>query len=149
MQQLFDSASGFSGDAHCSVIYVVNPFARQVTHTAKLIDCLSLVLAQQAATVAGTCSTDAANSIVDCYRANIIFQFVPLEHILQRLHLLPSLKELAFSVFNKCRRVSMEPFFPSFLRSHRSSNGGNSCSGSNSDETEASEVTHFFFSLLL
>ena len=73
---------------NCLVIYLLNPFL-YTTSRFDLLKCLSVIYS-------GLSS-----------KQNIVFQIIPFEHVFNyQRNSMNVLKEIAFSVFNKCRRIS-------------------------------------------
>ncbi len=84
---ILESALTYS-DTSCYVIYALDPFVN-FSGTKKILECLTSIESQT----------------VGCPNANVVYQLVPIHHIVQRDDLLLTLKELSFSVYLKSRRI--------------------------------------------
>jgi hypothetical protein len=76
-------------DSSCSIIYAIDPL-NLPNSTSLIIDSLSTIQKQTAG----------------CPNLTVAYQVIPIYHIVQRDDLLQILKEIAFSIFCKARRIT-------------------------------------------
>lgn len=88
MDYLIQHSLNYS-ENYCNVIYVINPFS-ELDLTKKLLNCINFIYLQN----------------LNYVNIHITIQLIPLEQIITRQNnLLNILKEIAFSVFTKTRRI--------------------------------------------